>query len=807
MGNILRAILPRNNPDNILSTWSLKYRRNDLEQKYLDCHWLVQTWWVKAAIVFILLYSIFWSLVYSVGSADIIAAMDFRSAHYQATHNTKVIMDQVDKETDSDSADQREIGEVEPIRYDNGQLNIHPYTFIAWHLIWCFLFIFLIVIDRCFVPAVQEHRKTSERYNAWPVIRHWSVCGIMTTDLIVTAFVNPTLTRFLLFVYVLLIRVTWVQAVWLVVVCSVAIVMSGQVGTHIFLNPTSVSEFVLINLATLAATRQLEVNQRLSMYRLWVLKYCTNLSRNDNNEWRSDEILSFKHFDLHTIPEDSRADDPSNCPTPPDDEFSEMRLQVTPPTSPNTRTLDGNIKILSSDEDQLADFVEVQKSITENKNNISSDLKEIRSIPLVDLKLSIPPQGGGSEPSTPLSNRSKNSEISGCSWQTAESKLAIQVQAHLRDPLTRLQVSTQQYTHNPNKMDPWNNDGGINNSWSDGVLETFSFRGKTYLEDRKKETCPAEVGTMFSLNSVKCFHTKDKIWHLATKIKSMQSFLREHPNEFFLITNRMCPVKPNKVFNIVSIFVKNISINDNQPPHPSEALWEMWRKGSSELRNKHFKYISDLNEAPYLLRKTISMLGGVRKPVIMGKGYLDQQYFDGPNYIEVDVDTSSSSIARSIMSKILGISEKCIVDEVFLLEGQEKQYLPERPLCMQRFIHCNMPKISIDLQEKDLYTDQEIEERNSLPLSPSFNANNVFSPKITKTLKESTHLDRKDDSKISKTLKDSTPDRKDTEKRGTIQTDLRKEDLLKKEDEEFSLSATDDIQIIMKDDDSLPLKR
>ena len=59
------------------------------------------------------------------------------------------------------------------------------------------------------------------------------------------------------------------------------------------------------------------------------------------------------------------------------------------------------------------------------------------------------------------------------------------------------------------------------------------------------------------------------------------------------------------------------------------------------------------------------------KPVLMGKK-LKQYYFRGDNYFEIDVDISSSSIARSVTGLVIGYARSLVIDMAICIEGRKK---------------------------------------------------------------------------------------------------------------------------------------
>ena len=63
---------------------------------------------------------------------------------------------------------------------------------------------------------------------------------------------------------------------------------------------------------------------------------------------------------------------------------------------------------------------------------------------------------------------------------------------------------------------------------------------------------------------------------------------------------------------------------------------------------------------------------------------LNMQHFSGPNYIEFDVDISSSSIANAVTGMLLPKVGGTVIEHAFLLEGHHRSELPERVLCCLR---------------------------------------------------------------------------------------------------------------------------
>ena len=85
------------------------------------------------------------------------------------------------------------------------------------------------------------------------------------------------------------------------------------------------------------------------------------------------------------------------------------------------------------------------------------------------------------------------------------------------------------------------------------------------------------------------------------------------------------------------------------------------------------------------------VVGG--KPAIIAKK-IDSDFYDGDNYFEVDVDVSSSSIAKNILRVVKSYAKKITFDMAWGFEGKEVEHLPEyvgvrRRRCSLLHAHAN----------------------------------------------------------------------------------------------------------------------
>eukprot|EP00039_Didymoeca_costata_P018858 m.335279 g.335279 ORF g.335279 m.335279 type:complete len:295 (+) comp17559_c0_seq1:215-1099(+) len=239
----------------------------------------------------------------------------------------------------------------------------------------------------------------------------------------------------------------------------------------------------------------------------------------------------------------------------------------------------------------------------------------------------------------------------------------------------------------------------------------FQIRGKTYLSDKRKVDA---TGPAFEFLDLKVFAHTENILHTARRIKSLKLFLESHSDREFVIINRMLPLTP--ILNVIEIFHRKKGVkNDSQ----FESLFERYKTEGDKFRNLRLKFLVKIPNASWVVKTAVGALGGFR-PVIMGKGYLQQEHFLGSNYYEVDVDIGTSRIARGVTGVILPQNKKLIIDEGFVLEGQDESELPEILLACARGVRIDLyslgvkvtPDILNPVEDAEKPTDSTKQERS-----------------------------------------------------------------------------------------------
>ena len=198
------------------------------------------------------------------------------------------------------------------------------------------------------------------------------------------------------------------------------------------------------------------------------------------------------------------------------------------------------------------------------------------------------------------------------------------------------------------------------------------------------------------------------LYNVSSRLKQLRTFLESNPDEEFFVSNRAIPIGRKRFRNIIVVAKRTLKKGEDTV---FDTTWDSYKNGDDEYKNSRMKFIPGLDNAPWLLRKSVEILGGQR-PVIMGKGYLKQKHFMGPNFTEVDVDISSSAIARKIAGQVLpyAASLGLMILEGFVIEGKTEEECPERILEQHQFYAIDTDEDSAELDADDYAIEEGGEE-------------------------------------------------------------------------------------------------
>jgi hypothetical protein len=122
---------------------------------------------------------------------------------------------------------------------------------------------------------------------------------------------------------------------------------------------------------------------------------------------------------------------------------------------------------------------------------------------------------------------------------------------------------------------------------------------------------------------------------------------------FILVINLQVPAKPNH--NLVFYFVAE------KPIRPGSLL-DRFANGDDAFRNSRFKLIPSIVEGYWMVKRAVGT-----KACLLGRA-VTCHYLREDNFLEIDVDIGSSSVARGVVGLVLGYLTNVVVDLAILIE-------------------------------------------------------------------------------------------------------------------------------------------
>jgi len=202
--------------------------------------------------------------------------------------------------------------------------------------------------------------------------------------------------------------------------------------------------------------------------------------------------------------------------------------------------------------------------------------------------------------------------------------------------------------------------------WAEPDATSFLVRGKTYVKDRVKVySNPA----LFKLLCVDLFQTDGKVENIASHPKNrVFQALQRRDSAWTFVVNIMIPGPP--YYALVLYFSGDESLFEQDTPFARVAK-PFFRGDDNTLRDNRFKLIPRITVGNMIIKMAVK-----NTPTLLGNK-LKQTYHKGSNYFEMDVDVSSSSIARHVVGLLMGYSKAIVVDVGMCLQGNDEDELSE----------------------------------------------------------------------------------------------------------------------------------
>ncbi|XP_011076971.1 protein ENHANCED DISEASE RESISTANCE 2 isoform X2 [Sesamum indicum] len=212
-------------------------------------------------------------------------------------------------------------------------------------------------------------------------------------------------------------------------------------------------------------------------------------------------------------------------------------------------------------------------------------------------------------------------------------------------------------------------------SWSASDPSSFLIRGANYLEDHQKITAKGTLMQMVAADWLRSDKREDDLAGRSGSI--VQKYAARGGPEFFFIINIQVP--GSITYNLALYYMLKTPLHET-------PLLERFVNGDNAFRNSRFKLIPYISKGSWIVKQSVG-----RKACLVGQA-LEINYFRGTNYLELGVDIGSSTVARGVVSLVLGYLNNLVIEMAFLIQGNTPEELPEFLLGTCRLNHLDAAK-------------------------------------------------------------------------------------------------------------------
>lgn len=212
-------------------------------------------------------------------------------------------------------------------------------------------------------------------------------------------------------------------------------------------------------------------------------------------------------------------------------------------------------------------------------------------------------------------------------------------------------------------------------SWTIAEPSTFLIRGETYLEDRHKIKANGTLMQLIAADWLKSDKREDDLAGRPSSI--VQKYASQGGNEFFFIINIQVP--GSTTYSLAFYYMMDV-------PLQNVPLFERFVNGDDAFRNSRFKLIPYISKGSWIVKQSVG-----KKACLVGQA-LEIHYFRGKNYLELGIDIGSSTVARGVVSLVLGYLNNLVIEMAFVIQGNSNEELPEFLLGTCRLNHLDASK-------------------------------------------------------------------------------------------------------------------
>ncbi|KAJ8557123.1 hypothetical protein K7X08_002748 [Anisodus acutangulus] len=212
-------------------------------------------------------------------------------------------------------------------------------------------------------------------------------------------------------------------------------------------------------------------------------------------------------------------------------------------------------------------------------------------------------------------------------------------------------------------------------SWAAADPSSFLIRAESYLVDQEKIKAKSTLMQMVAADWLRSDKREDDLAGRSGGI--VHRYATQGMPEFFFVINIQVPGATT--YNLALYYML-------RSPLEETPLLERFVNGDDSFRNSRFKLIPYISKGSWIVKQSVG-----KKACLVGQA-LEVHYFRGRNYLELGIDVGSSTVARGVVSLVLGYLNNLVIEMAFLIQGNTPEELPEFLLGTCRLNHLDVSK-------------------------------------------------------------------------------------------------------------------
>ncbi|KAJ7970446.1 Protein ENHANCED DISEASE RESISTANCE 2-like [Quillaja saponaria] len=212
-------------------------------------------------------------------------------------------------------------------------------------------------------------------------------------------------------------------------------------------------------------------------------------------------------------------------------------------------------------------------------------------------------------------------------------------------------------------------------SWAAADPSSFLIRGENYLQDHQKIKAKGTLMQMVGADWLRSDRREDDLCGRPGGI--VQKYAERGGPEFFFVVNIQVP--GSTMYTLALYYMLKTPLENN-------PLLQSFVDGDDAYRNSRFKLIPYISKGSWIVKQSVG-----KKACLLGQA-LEVNYFRGKNYLELQIDVGSSTVARGVVSLVLGYLNKLVIEMAFVIQANTQEELPEVLLGTCRLNHLDASK-------------------------------------------------------------------------------------------------------------------